>query len=278
MIFARNATSCWSVMLVRRLATIGILAAVLAAGCSSDASAPQPLPPIDPAKFSAAADAVHQATQRSLRSSAKVLTTVTNADKRSTITIRGGYDLRSEQGRLTVLLPGGGIDRVNVVFTSSKVYVDRLANLPEGAWAISPRDQVKTHYLLRTPANDPGAVVKQVAEIQRPLLIGEETLQAVATKHYRGWLGWKTVTRYLAADRLDAANKLRDGLGTDGVPADVWIDDQGRIVRILLAYGVSGVGSKLQLNLSEYGSPVRVRVPSPAYEVPEGGFAGVLLG
>jgi hypothetical protein len=207
-----------------------------------------------------------------------VTVTVTNAGKRSTITIRGGYDMRSERGRLTVLLPGGGIDRVNVVFTRSEVYVDRLANLPEGAWAASPREQVKTHYLLRTPANDPGAVVKQVTEIQRPLLIGEETLRAAATKHYRGWLGWKTVTKYLAADRLDAANKLRDGLGTDGVPADVWIDDQGQIVRILLAYGVGGVGSKLQLDLTDYGSPVRVRAPSPDYVVPAGGFSGVLLG
>jgi hypothetical protein len=128
--------------------------------------APQPLPRIDPAQFSAAADAILEATRRSLRSSAKVLTTVTvtNADKRYTVTIQGSYDLRSERGRLTVLLPGGGIDRVHVVFTSSEVYVDRLANMPEGAWAVSPRDQVKTHYLLRTPANDPGAVVKQVAE------------------------------------------------------------------------------------------------------------------
>jgi hypothetical protein len=169
--------SHWSVMLVRRLATIGILAGILGAGCSSDASAPQPLPPIDPATFSAAADAIHEATRWSLRSSAKVLTTVTvtNADKRYTITIRGAYDMRSERGRLTVVLPGGGIDRVHVVFTRSEVYVDRLANLPEGAWAVSPRDRVKTHYLLRTPANDPGAVVKQVAEIQRPLLVGEET-------------------------------------------------------------------------------------------------------
>jgi hypothetical protein len=91
-------------------------------------------------------------------------------------------------------------------------------------------------------------------------------------------LGWKTVTKYLAADRLDAANKLRDGLGTDGVPADVWIDGKGQIVRILLAYGVGGVGSKLQLDLSDYGSPVRVRVPSPDYEAPAGGFSGVLLG
>jgi hypothetical protein len=208
----------------------------------------------------------------------KRYTITIRADKRYTITIRGSYDMRSERGQLTVLLPGGGIDRVNVVFTSSEVYVDRLANLPEGAWAVSPRDQVKTHYLLRTPANDPGAVVKQVAEIQRPLLIGQEHLQSVATKHYRGWLGWKTVTKYLAADRLDAANKLRDGLGTDGVPGDVWIDDQGRIVRILLAYNVGGVGSKLQLDLSDHGSTVRVRVPSPDYEVPAGGFSGVLLG
>jgi hypothetical protein len=268
------------VTLVRRLVTIAILTGTLGAGCSSDAPPPEPLPPIDPARFSAAADAIHEATRRSLRSSAKVLTTVsvTNAEKISTITIRGAYDMRSERGRLTVLLSGGGIDRVNVVFTSSEVYVDRLANLPEGAWAVSPRDQVKTHYLLRTPANDPGAVVKQVAEIQRPLLVGEEHLRSVATKHYRGWLGWKTVTRYLAADKLDAANQVIDALGTDGVPADVWIDDRGQIVRILLAFTAASVGSKLQLDLSDHGSPVRVRAPSPDYEVPEGGFSGVLLG
>jgi hypothetical protein len=80
-----------------------------------------------------------------------------------------------------VLFPGGSIDRINVVFTESEVYVDSLANLPKGAWAVSPRDQVKTHYLLRTSANDPGAVIKQVAEIQRPLLLGEEHLLAEVT-------------------------------------------------------------------------------------------------
>jgi hypothetical protein len=204
--------------------------------------------------------------------------TPTTTTKTYTITIRGAYDMRSERGQLTVLFPGGGIDRVHVVFTRSEVYVDRAANLPEGSWAVSPRDQVKTHYLLRTPANDPGAVVKQVAEIQRPLLIREENLQAVATKHYAGWLGKKTVTKYLAADKLDAANRVFDALGTDGVPAHVWIDDQGQIVRILLAFTAGGETSKLQLDLSDHGSPVRVRAPSPDYEVPEGGFSGILFG
>ena len=267
-------------MLVRRLATIGMLTCILGAGCSTGGPAPRPLPPIDPAQFSAAADAIHEATRRTLGSSAKVLTTVTltNATKTYTITIRGAYDMRSERGRLTVLFPGGGIDRVNVVLTRNKVYVDRAANLPLGSWAVSPRDQVKAHYLLRTPANDPGAVVKQVAEIQRPLLIRGETLRAVATKHYAGWLGKKTVTKYLAADKLDAANRLFDALGTDGVPAHVWIDDQGQIVRIVLAYTAGGVTSKLQLDLSDHGSPVRVRVPSPDYEVRAGGFSGVLFG
>jgi len=267
-------------MLVRRLATIGTLTGILGAGCSSGAATPQPLPPIDPAKFAAAADAIHEATQRSLHSSANVLMTVTitNATKRYTITIRGAYDMRSERGRLTVVFPEGGIDRVHVVLTRSEVYIDRAANLPEGSWAVSPRDQVKTHYLLRTPANDPGAVVKQVAEIQRPLLIGEENLQAVATRHYRGWLGRKTVTKYLAADKLDGANRLLDALGRDGVPADVWIGDQGQIVRILLAFTAGGVTSKLQLDLSDHGAPVRVRAPSPDYEVPQGGFSGILIG
>ncbi len=47
------------------------------------------------------------------------------------------------------------------------------------------------------------------------------------------------------------------------MPAHVWIDDQGQIVRILLAFTAGVETWKLQLDLSDHGSPVRVRVPSP---------------
>ena len=77
-----------------------------------------------------------------------------------------------------MVLPGGAIDRIHEVFTKDTVYVDRLADLPAGRWVGSPRDQVRAHYLLRTPANDPGNPVSYGSSWTPPELTRVVTLPA----------------------------------------------------------------------------------------------------
>jgi len=58
---------------------------------------------------------------------------------------------------------------------------------------------------------------------------------------------------------------------------------KGQIVRVLFAYSfgdpaTKGVRSKLQLDLSDHGTRVKVATPSPDLVVPSGDFSGILMG
>ncbi len=58
---------------------------------------------------------------------------------------------------------------------------------------------------------------------------------------------------------------------------------KGQIVRVLFAYSfgdpaAKGVRSKLQLDLSDHGTRVKVATPSPDLVVPSGDFSGILMG
>ena len=126
--------------------------------------------------------------------------------------------------------------------------------------------------------------------------VGTGTVRGVETTHYRASLNLAK-----AADRADIPPELRDavqkllagsGGGSGTIPADVWIDSEGRVRRTTLTLDVASLGGlgggsgaagalptvTVSVDLYDFGVPVKVETP-PAGEVAQlpalGGVGGL---
>ncbi|HLM16400.1 MAG TPA: LppX_LprAFG lipoprotein [Acidimicrobiia bacterium] len=93
--------------------------------------------------------------------------------------------------------------------------------------------------------------------------LGQEDVGGRPATHYRATIDYAKVLDELP----DASAQTRDALGKLGtVPADVWIDDRDRVVKMHLTIdgGALGLGAgtaELAMELSDFGVPVDVQAP-----------------
>ncbi|TVT25223.1 hypothetical protein LWP59_12320 [Amycolatopsis acidiphila] len=103
--------------------------------------------------------------------------------------------------------------------------------------------------------------------------IGPDTVDGAPTKHYDVTIDLDKATAGRPAQAQQATQKLEQQLGTHTLPAQVWIDDQGRLRKIMLderATPPSTAGStatpgpvsvSLTETFSDFGTPVNVTAP-----------------
>ncbi|WP_052412024.1 LppX_LprAFG lipoprotein [Streptomyces mutabilis] len=195
------------------------------------------------------------------------------------LTVAGGFDFAGDRGRITVELPGGAISRTDEIFADGRIYVSGVGGLDEGTWGSVPRDTAEAHYVLRAPLNDPEHVLRQISAMRQVRREGEETVDGVRATHYRGTLDHDTLTLRMADDTRKKTDDARDLLGADlPVFADAWVDDRGRLVRARMDLNMSGAGSTVTMDLSDFGTPVRVTAPEAEATVGATDVTGILMG
>jgi hypothetical protein len=103
--------------------------------------------------------------------------------------------------------------------------------------------------------------------------IGPDTVDGTPTKHYDVTIDLDKAAAGRPAQVQQATQKLEQQLGTHTLPAQVWIDDQGRLRKITLeekvtppstASGATATGPvslSLTETLSDFGTPVNVTAP-----------------
>ncbi|MEU4213214.1 hypothetical protein AB0F13_25035 [Streptomyces sp. NPDC026206] len=201
-----------------------------------------------------------------------------------TLAVKGSFDKPGGKGRLTVNLSSQGNAKtvpLDEVFTESTVYF-RMPNEASGdtSWRSIPRDKAESHYLLRSPVNDPAHVLRQVERMRDVSKAGEENVNGAPTVHYRGKLNHEMLTLRMAEDRRAKFTEVRDKIGSD-LPsfADVWVDRHGRIVRTRLDCSMGVAGGTATMNLTDLGKPVQTQaVPEGAEAVPPNTVGGPLTG
>jgi hypothetical protein len=97
--------------------------------------------------------------------------------------------------------------------------------------------------------------------------VGDDTVAGEHATHYRASIDYAKVAAELPNTSADVAEKLAK-LGT--VPADVWIDDQDRVVKMHFSIDGSALGTgagstDLTMVITDFGVPVDVQAP-PADE------------
>ncbi|MDX3226443.1 hypothetical protein [Streptomyces sp. ME19-01-6] len=266
---------------LRACAAAGALLA-LVTGCSADDSGKD-------AKAAAEKDAGKTATEAVRASVAKARGTsahihgevlIAEGEGAFAVSVDGPFDLAKDKGKLAVDFPGGAIDHVDEIFDGDTIYVSGIQGAAKGTWGSVARDKAEAHYLLRAPLNDPEHYVRQIAAMRKVERFGSnETVGGTLTTRYRGSIDHATLTLRLADKTRKNAEKIRDAQGTDlPVFADAWVDRQGRLVRLKMAYRMNTLSVTTTVTLSEWGKPVKAAAPDASRTVPATTQGGVLLG
>ena len=233
---------------------------------------------------------------------ARGLLTVTDGSSTVTATGVGAFDGSKAEGEIALVGgpagPGGagGTTRITVVRTGSAIY----AKLPAGSNPLStdkPWVSVDAATLNRLTALALGDLGSQVTAAPLDALaylkafsgdvqvVGPDTVRGEATTRYRGTVDAQRVAQQLPAGAGPDAGRAAREVGS--VPADLWIDGQGRLRKLVLTVD----GSKLEgapatapigiatvtLELWDFGTPVDASAPPADQVVDVGGLVGSFL-
>lgn len=205
----------------------------------------------------------------------------------------GEVDHSSQQSRFDYDmsgLPGMGAENVEVRFDGPTAFVrfpggPPDVELPEGKdWIRLPPPEAPEEQNAPTPALDLAGVQQDPTQFLRYLRTGAVDVQEEGTEDVRG----EPATIYTAlldmnrvvgaggeglgedeegrAESLRAAEALREQVGDAEIPVTVHVDDEGRIVRVLLSFdlqtGTAGAVSALTTTeYFDFGTDVQVEPP-----------------
>lgn len=274
----------------RRLGFVaGIAALVAVAGaCGGGSSSPSAnagaarVVTRDPVRLLAAsADAVSAA--KSAKMSIAVALTVSG--KSVTVTADGAFDFKARAGELTMDMSAmglpGGRGRMQARVLGSVVYMN-LGDLIGATNTTAARELGGKHWVKldsTTLADQGGAAgfgtlgssdptstldaLRGVASDVKDL--GHESVRGADTTHYAVTIDLTKALGHLPAASRDAAAQSLKMFGEGSVPADVWIDGDGRPRKFMMnldATHASGTTlGALTLELYDYGTPVDVQAP-----------------
>ncbi|MFD0277855.1 hypothetical protein ACFVHB_28650 [Kitasatospora sp. NPDC127111] len=246
-----------------------------AASATAGAATGTPTPAADHAR------AVRAAAEATGRTSARVDQNVELTDGETTyhLTVAGDFDLAADRGQLGVDLPGGGISHVDEIFADGQVYVRGSAGLPKGTWGAIDRERTVAHALLRAPVNDPEHFLQQIATLTRVTRGAEEDVNGVRAARYSGFLSDEAVTLRLTPEVRGKTEQFRAVSGTGvQIPAEVWVDAEGRVVKVRLVLDMNPVRSVTTVSFTQLGKPVKVSAPAAGITAAVTELTGVLTG
>lgn len=271
---------CRPVPHLRSAAGAALLAAALAAlaGCSggsgggsADQSTPDQLAADPVTAVRNAADI----TGRTGSAHAATELTTESSDKKAAFSGTGGYDYVKRIGRLEIAVPPGAATTgkiVEVVLPGTVYLQNSGAKVPEGKWVKLDVRQLPDGNLVSSGGTDPATAAGALRGVQKADAVGVETVDGVALHHYRG-----TLDLSKAADATGGrgGDGLRMGAQTftvKDVPYDAWLDDQGRLHKVVEVFTFAGVaGSKeakdqvkvtSTTSLTDFGKPVEAAEPA----------------
>lgn len=207
--------------------------------------------------------------------------TTESADKKAAFTGTGAYDYVKRIGRIEVQVPPGAATTgkvVEVVEPGIVFLQNSGAKVPAGKWVELDVRQLADGNLISNGATDPATAAGALRGVQQASVVGDETLDGVPLKHYKGTLD---LSKAADATGGQGANGLRMAASTftvKDVPFEAWLDSEGRLHKVTEVFTFAGVaGSKdpkdqvkvtSTVALSAFGQPVQVSEP-PAADVVE---------
>jgi hypothetical protein len=266
-----------------RRAAGAVLAAVTAAGlltaCGSTGHDSSPNAPATSSRSASAAVAAAYDRTTSARSAKLTLSadvSLGGGKQPVHVSATGVIDFARRASELTVTLPDG-IGTVAVRYLSGIVYAKlpaALAGMLPGAMAgaastgswvsldLSSLSQARLGTSLQqleaAAPSDPGQVLDYLRGAGEDVKnAGPATIDGIGTTRYTTAIDLDKAVAKLPASARAGITQFEQRLGTHTLPAQLWIDGQGRLRRMT----VVARQTQLTLTLSDFGTPVRVSAP-----------------
>ncbi|MFG2531538.1 hypothetical protein [Streptomyces sp. NPDC048516] len=251
----------------------GLAVGLLTTGCSPDGAAADDQ---EPSGRAAAAAEVRNSAAALLRAgSARVRTSMETVSGGTRVAIRGtgGYDFATSTGRLRVVLPdpagrtGGGHQPVTEILAPGALFMkNRGAGVPADKWVRVYTASLSDGNLVTGGATDPLAAAELLRGAREVTYQGEERLDGVRVRHYRGTTDIQAAAREASARTRPALVAAEQGFTTDAVPFEAYLDEEGRLrkVRQWFRYAngaPKGASVTSTTELSDFGTKVAVRLP-----------------
>ncbi len=160
----------------------------------------------------------------------------------STVTGEGVVDLSQKQGMLRLdlgALAGSlGTSSVETFLSSEGIFVKLPASVLPGnrPWlklnlaVVASQAGVDVGSLGQLQSADPSQALQFLkGAVDDMSEVGEEQVRGTGTTHYRGTLDLQRAQNEVSSEARPAVSQAIASLGTSRIPADVWIDDDGRM-------------------------------------------------
>lgn len=195
-----------------------------------------------------------------------------------TITGDGAVDLKS--GRADVTLDVGsagaalGVTTAEAILDKGGIYLKLPPSVLTGnkPWiklnlgGLANQAGVSVGSLGQLQSADPSQAIQFLRGATSNMdKVGTETLRGDKVDHYRGRLDLKQAADAAPDDAKLTLNQTIAALGRSTLPADVWLDSQGRMRKLGFTVDPDGTGpgssGTVELELYDFGTPANVAVP-----------------
>ncbi|MFI0717125.1 hypothetical protein ACH4SK_42540 [Streptomyces inhibens] len=253
----------------------GLAVGLLTTGCSPEGAAADDQEPSGRAAAAAAATVRGSADALVRTGSARIRTAMETVSGGTRVAIRGtgGYDFATSSGRLRVVLPdpagkpSGGHQPITEILAPGALYMkNRGAGVPADKWVRVDTASLADGNLVTGGATDPLAAAELLRGAREVTYQGEERLDGVVVRHYRGTTDIGTAAKAASPRTRSALVAAEKGFTTDAVPFDAYLDEAGRLRKVRqwfhFANGAPNGASVISTTeLSGFGAWVEVRLP-----------------
>jgi hypothetical protein len=194
----------------------------------------------------------------------------------SSIEAEGSFDYESRTGLLTMglpLQPGQPPVDVEMRLIGNVMYMKFPAEM-SAAFGGKPWVKIDLQAAAEASGADLGALSSAAAADPTQSLaqlrgvsddvteVGEEELRGVKVTHYKLTINVEKAIAETPEAQREMVRSQLEKLGTDTLPAEVWIDDDGRLRKMTQQVTVEGAGTtEVTIELFDFGIDVDVEAP-----------------
>ena len=247
---------------VRRVSVLLLLVAALSACGGGSSKGPDPAEGPDPAAARSATVADGTA-----RFTVLIDAKIAGSEVRSSET--GTLSFAERRAHIYKLIPGGGLPQ-ELIFNGPYTYTNANVGAALQDSSVKPWTKLDTRRLSAKERNSrPDELAHVRALIHLPDGVeGATRLDSITVAdervtQFRGLVRpARVLSRAPAAERSSIAQALRNDYPATPFPANFWLDDAGRVRRVLVSYNTPA-GSEISLDgrFSNFGVPVDLTLP-----------------
>lgn len=208
-----------------------------------------------------------------------------------TMNAEGAYDFANRLGEMSMTMelpeeagPMAGPQNIEMVFDDLVIYMKYpfMSQMAPGAkpWIKMDLEKVAQESgmdfgsMMQSGTSDPSQMLEWLRGVSGDVqVVGDEEVRGVTATHYAGTIDFNKVADQAPAELRDqmkaSIDMMTEAIGTSTVPFDVWIDEQGRAVRLQQAFefkqgATQGASMSMTVDIFDFGTDVDIDIPPPS--------------